>query len=74
MQTCLVRVDKKQLGKHQGVVQALEKIFFFDSVRLLDELLVKLFAALFAELSAGLLSDLLGTCPPFLFNGIVDLS
>ena len=24
-QTCLVRVDKKQLGKHQGVVQALEE-------------------------------------------------
>ena len=25
MQTCLVRADKKQLGKHQGVAQALEE-------------------------------------------------
>ena len=62
-----VRREREDRPFSSTRASAVEKIFFFESVRLLDELLVKLFVALFAELLAGLLSDLLGTCPlPYL--------
>ena len=73
----LSKCSKRKRGQAFFVYKskcAVEKIFFFDSVRLLDELLVELFVALFAELSAGLLSDLLGTCSlPYLTGSLTFL-